>query len=101
MTQVTICYGMTETSPVATQTRSDDSIDHRVSTVGTVLAHLDVKVVDSQTGRTVPRYEVGEICIRGYSVLLGCWEQPQVTAQVIAAARWMHTGDRGVPLHPP
>jgi fatty-acyl-CoA synthase len=93
MTEVTICYGMTETSPVSTQTRADDSIDRRVSTVGRVHPHLEVKVVDPDTGRTVPRGRAGEFCTRGYSVMLGYWEQPDKTAQAIDSARWMHTGD--------
>jgi fatty-acyl-CoA synthase len=93
MTEVTICYGMTETSPVSLQTRTDDEFDRRVSTVGTVHPHLEVKVIDSLTGVTVPRGEPGELCTRGYSVMLGYWEQPEQTAAVIDAARWMHTGD--------
>ena len=93
MTEVTICYGMTETSPVSTQTRADDSLDRRVSTVGRVHPHLEVKIIDSDTGRTVPRGTPGELCTRGYSVMLGYWEQPDQTAEVIDRARWMHTGD--------
>ncbi len=93
MTEVTICYGMTETSPVSLQTRTDDEFDRRVSTVGTVHPHLEVKVIDSLTGVTVPRGEPGELCTRGYSVMLGYWEEPEQTAAVIDAARWMHTGD--------
>ncbi|MPZ80122.1 MAG: AMP-binding protein [Actinophytocola sp.] len=96
MTEVTICYGMTETSPVSTQTRADDSVDRRVSTVGRVHPHLEVKVVDPETGQTVPRGEPGELCTRGYSVMLGYWEQPDKTAEAIDAARWMHTGDLAV-----
>jgi fatty-acyl-CoA synthase len=96
MTEVTICYGMTETSPVSTQTRADDSLDRRVSTVGRVGPHLETKIVDPETGRTVPRGEPGELCTRGYSVMLGYWEQPDKTAEVIDRARWMHTGDLGV-----
>ncbi|WP_410669745.1 AMP-binding protein [Amycolatopsis sp. cmx-4-68] len=96
MTEVSICYGMTETSPVSTQTRSDDSIERRVSTVGRVGPHLEVKVVDPETGLTVPRGEAGELCTRGYSVMLGYWEQPDKTAEAIDAARWMHTGDLAV-----
>ncbi|HVW40139.1 MAG TPA: AMP-binding protein [Amycolatopsis sp.] len=93
MAEVSICYGMTETSPVSTQTRSDDSIERRVSTVGRVGPHLEVKVVDPETGLTVPRGEPGELCTRGYSVMLGYWEQPDKTAGAIDKARWMHTGD--------
>src|SRR5262245_62966764 len=96
MAEVTICYGMTETSPVSTQTRADDSIDRRVSTVGRVHPHLEVKIVDPETGLTVPRGTPGEFCTRGYSVMLGYWEQPEKTAEAIDAARWMHTGDLAV-----
>jgi fatty-acyl-CoA synthase len=96
MDEVSICYGMTETSPVSTQTRADDSIDRRVSTVGRVGPHLEVKIVDPETGRTVPRGQPGELCTRGYSVMLGYWEEPDKTAEAIDAARWMHTGDLGV-----
>ena len=93
MSEVSICYGMTETSPVSTQTRVDDSLERRVATVGRVGPHLEVKVVDPVTGETVPRGEVGELCTRGYSVMLGYWEQPDKTAQALDAERWMHTGD--------
>ncbi|GAA4425847.1 AMP-binding protein [Actinokineospora soli] len=96
MTEVTICYGMTETSPVSTQTRADDSIDRRVGTVGRVHPHLEIKIVDPATGQTVPRGEPGEFCTRGYSVMLGYWDQPDKTAEAIDAARWMHTGDLAV-----
>jgi fatty-acyl-CoA synthase len=96
MDEVSICYGMTETSPVSTQTRADDSIDRRVSTVGRVGPHLEVKIVDPETGRTIPRGQPGELCTRGYSVMLGYWEEPDKTAEAIDAARWMHTGDLGV-----
>jgi len=96
MTEVTIAYGMTETSPVSTQTRADDSVERRVSTVGRVMPHLEVKVVDPETGRTLPRGTPGEFCTRGYSVMLGYWEQPDKTAEAIDSARWMHTGDLAV-----
>ena len=96
MSEVSICYGMTETSPVSTQTRVDDSIERRVATVGRVGPHIEVKVVDSATGLTVPRGTPGELCTRGYSVMLGYWRQPDKTAEVIDAARWMHTGDIAV-----
>jgi fatty-acyl-CoA synthase len=96
MTEVTICYGMTETSPVSTQTRADDTLDRRVSTVGRVHPHVEVKVVDPMTGRTSPRGEPGELCTRGYSVMLGYWNEPEKTAEAIDAARWMHTGDVAV-----
>ncbi|WP_269856452.1 AMP-binding protein [Streptomyces sp. RPT161] len=96
MAQVAICYGMTETSPVSTQTRADDDLERRTGTVGRVLPHLEVKVIDPVTGRTVPRGEAGELCTRGYSVMLGYWQEPQRTAEVIDSARWMHTGDLAV-----
>ncbi|HEX3590552.1 MAG TPA: AMP-binding protein [Pseudonocardiaceae bacterium] len=96
MTEVSICYGMTETSPVSTQTRKDDSLDRRVSTVGRVGPHLEVKIVDPETGYTAGRGEPGELCTRGYSVMLGYWAQPDKTAEAIDAARWMHTGDLAV-----
>ncbi|HEV7899303.1 MAG TPA: AMP-binding protein [Planosporangium sp.] len=93
MAEVTIAYGMTETSPVSTQTRPDDDLDRRVSTVGQVGPHLEVKIVDPATGLVVPPGTPGELCTRGYSVMLGYWEMPDRTAEVIDAARWMHTGD--------
>ncbi|MGY1621186.1 AMP-binding protein [Geodermatophilus sp. SYSU D00965] len=96
MTEVTICYGMTETSPVSTQTGADDDLDRRTSTVGRVHPHLEVKVIDPETGLTVPRGTPGEFCTRGYSVMLGYWNEPEKTAEVIDAARWMHTGDLAV-----
>ncbi|MFD3808030.1 AMP-binding protein [Streptomyces sp. NPDC058619] len=96
MAEVAICYGMTETSPVSTQTRADDSVERRVSTVGRVGPHLEVKVVDPASGRTVPRGEPGELCTRGYSVMLGYWAEPERTAEAVDAARWMHTGDLAV-----
>ncbi len=96
MSEVSICYGMTETSPVSTQTRSDDSIDRRVSSVGRVMPHVEIKVVDPDTGRAVPRGTPGELCTRGYSVMLGYWDEPAKTAEAIDAARWMHTGDIAV-----
>ncbi len=96
MTEVSICYGMTETSPVSMQTRVDDSIERRVSTVGRVGPHLEAKIIDPETGLTVPRGTHGELCTRGYSVMLGYWEQPDKTAEVIDEARWMHTGDLAV-----
>jgi fatty-acyl-CoA synthase len=96
MEEVTICYGMTETSPVSTQTGADDDLDRRTSTVGQVHPHLEVKVVDPATGLTVPRGEPGEFCTRGYSVMLGYWNEPEKTAEVIDRARWMHTGDLAV-----
>jgi fatty-acyl-CoA synthase len=96
MTEVGIAYGMTETSPVSTQTRADDDLEQRTATVGRVMPHVEVKVVDPGSGAVVPIGTPGEICTRGYSVMLGYWEEPDRTAEVIDAARWMHTGDLGV-----
>jgi fatty-acyl-CoA synthase len=96
MAEVSICYGMTETSPVSTQTRHDDSIERRVSTVGRAGPHLEIKIIDPATGLTVPPGQPGEFCTRGYSVMLGYWAQPGQTAEVIDQARWMHTGDLAV-----
>lgn len=96
MAEVSICYGMTETSPVSTQTRRDDDLAHRTETVGRVLPHVEVKVVDPATGETVPRGEPGELCTRAYSVMLGYWEEPERTAEAIDAEGWMHTGDLAV-----
>ncbi len=96
MAEVSICYGMTETSPVSTQTRVDDSVERRVATVGRACPHIEIKVVDPQTGLTVPRGTPGELCTRGYSVMLGYWREPDKTAEVVDAARWMHTGDLAV-----
>jgi fatty-acyl-CoA synthase len=93
MAEVAICYGMTETSPVSTMTRSDDNLARRTGTVGRVMPHLESKVVDPATGLIVPLGEPGELCTRGYSVMLGYWDQPSATAEAIDAARWMHTGD--------
>jgi fatty-acyl-CoA synthase len=93
MEEVTICYGMTETSPVSTQTRRDDDLERRVSTVGTVHPHVEVKVVNPESGLTLPRGEPGELCTRGYSVMLGYWEEPEKSADVLDRAGWMHTGD--------
>jgi fatty-acyl-CoA synthase len=93
MQEVTIAYGMTETSPVSTQTAADDSVDKRVGSVGRVHPHVEVKVIDPVTGRTVPTGEPGELLTRGYSVMLGYWTDPERTAESIDRARWMHTGD--------
>jgi fatty-acyl-CoA synthase len=93
MQEVTIAYGMTETSPVSTQTAADDSVDKRVGSVGRVHPHVEVKVIDPVTGRTVPTGEPGELLTRGYSVMLGYWNDPERTAESIDRARWMHTGD--------
>jgi fatty-acyl-CoA synthase len=93
MREVTICYGMTETSPVSTQSATDDPLDKRVSTVGRVHPHVEIKIVDPATGAVVPRGERGELCTRGYCVMLGYWSNPEATREVIDAGRWMHTGD--------
>ncbi|MDA8117357.1 MAG: AMP-binding protein [Actinomycetota bacterium] len=95
MEEVTICYGMTETSPVSMQTRTDDALEKRVATVGRVLPHLEVKIIDP-SGHVVPRGQIGEFLTRGYSVMLGYWNDPAKTAEAIDAARWMHTGDLAV-----
>jgi fatty-acyl-CoA synthase len=92
MPEVTICYGMTETSPVSTQTRRDDPLDRRVSTVGTVMPHLEVQVVDPVSDLPVPLGATGELCTRGYSVMSGYWDEPEKTADVLRNG-WMHTGD--------
>ncbi|MFJ2303938.1 AMP-binding protein [Streptomyces sp. NPDC087787] len=96
MEEVSICYGMTETSPVSLQARMDDDLEHRTGTVGRVLPHLEVKVVDPATGVTRPRGTSGELCTRGYSVMLGYWNEPEKTAEAVDAGRWMHTGDLAV-----
>jgi fatty-acyl-CoA synthase len=93
MDEVTICYGMTETSPVSTQTSQSDTLEQRVSTVGRVHPHVEIKIVDNETGQTVERGQTGELLTRGYSVMLGYWDEPDRTATVIDQARWMHTGD--------
>jgi fatty-acyl-CoA synthase len=93
MTEVAICYGMTETSPVSTMTRPDDNLARRTETVGRVMPLLESKVIDPATGLVLPRGEAGELCTRGYSVMLGYWNQPDATAGAIDTARWMHTGD--------
>jgi len=95
MREVTICYGMTETSPVSTQSATDDPLDKRVTTVGRAHPHVEVKIVDPETGRTVPRGTSGELCTRGYSVMLGYWNDEAATRSAIDAGRWMHTGDLG------
>jgi fatty-acyl-CoA synthase len=96
MEEVTICYGMTETAPVSTQTLTDDPIDKRVGTVGRVHPHVEVKIVDPESMLVMPRGSAGELCTRGYSVMLGYWNDPEKTAESIDAARWMHTGDLAV-----
>ena len=93
MSEVAIAYGMTETSPVSTMTRVDDDLARRTETVGRVIPHIEVKVVDPATRRIVPRGAPGELCTRGPSVMLGYWNDPDKTAEAIDTARWMHTGD--------
>ena len=93
MTQVGICYGMTETSPVSTQTAVDDPLEKRVGSVGRVQQHLEVKIIDPVTGDTVTRGSSGELCTRGYSVMQGYWNDPERTAEAVDADGWMHTGD--------
>lgn len=93
MSEVSIAYGMTETSPVSCQTRDDDDLERRTATIGRVHPHLEIKVVDPVSGLTVERGRPGELCTRGYSVMLGYWEDPAKTAEAIDADGWMHTGD--------
>jgi len=92
MTEITICYGMTETAPVSAQSSTADSVERRVGTVGRVHPHLEIKIVD-ENGKVVPRGNLGELCVRGYSVMLGYWEDTDKTQEVIDVAKWMHTGD--------
>ena len=96
MREVTIAYGMTETSPVSFQSCVDDPIEARVSTVGSVHPHIEVKIIDPPTGLTLPRGQAGELCTRGYAVMLGYWNDSEATAAAIDAARWMHSGDLAV-----
>lgn len=96
MSEVSIAYGMTETSPVSCQTRVDDDLDRRTATIGRAAPHVEIKIVDPATGETVPRGEAGEFCTRGYSVMLGYWEDDAKTAEAIDADGWMHTGDLAV-----
>ena len=95
MPEVTICFGMTETSPVTFQTARDDPPDRRVGTIGQVHPHVEAKVVDGE-GRTVACGTVGEVLIRGYVVMKGYWDDPVATSAAIDAEGWMHTGDLGV-----
>ena len=95
ITEMTICYGMTETSPVSTQNRTDDTFEQKVGTVGRVGPHLEIKVVDPVSGETLPRGQAGEFCTKGYSVMLGYWEQQDKTDEVLVDG-WMHTGDIAV-----
>src|SRR6185312_7049653 len=92
MSEVTICYGMTETSPVSFQTAADDPLEKRVGSVGRIHPHVEVKIVDAE-GRIVPPGTPGELCTRGYSVMQGYWGDAEKTAEAIDAGRWMHTGD--------
>ncbi len=96
MDGVAICYGMTETSPVSNQTRADDDLERRTATVGRALPHVEIKVIDPATGLVQPTGEPGEVCMRGYSVMLGYWDEPEKTAEAIDGAGWMHSGDLGV-----
>lgn len=93
MTEVCVCYGMTETSPVSTQSATDDPLELRVTTVGRVHPHVEIKIIDPQTGAIVPRGVEGEFCTRGYSVMLGYWDNREDTEAIIDAQRWLHTGD--------
>jgi fatty-acyl-CoA synthase len=93
MSEVSIAYGMTETSPVSCQTRADDDLDRRTATIGRAHPHVEVKIVDPMTGETVRRGEAGEFCTRGYSVMKGYWDDPEKTAEAIDEDGWMHTGD--------
>lgn len=96
MAEVAIAYGMTETSPVSTLTRRDDDLEHRTATVGRVLPHVEVRVADPESGRTLPRGTPGELCTRGYSVMLGYWDEPERTAEAVDRDGWMRTGDLAV-----
>ncbi|SMF58641.1 fatty-acyl-CoA synthase [Tistlia consotensis] len=96
MRQITVVYGMTETSPISFQSLSSDDLETRISTVGAIQPHLEAKVVDPVTGRTVERGQRGELCVRGYSVMRGYWQRPEATAEAIDAEGWMHSGDLAV-----
>ena len=96
LSDVTICYGMTETSPVSTQTLPDDSLDHRTATVGRAHPHVEIRVAEPASGETVSRGVPGEFCTRGYSVMQGYWNEPERTAEAIDEDGWMHTGDLAV-----
>jgi fatty-acyl-CoA synthase len=96
MRDVTICYGMTETSPVSTQTLPDDTLDHRTATVGRAHPHVEIRIADPETGATIERGQPGEFCTRGYSVMQGYWNDADKTAEAIDAEGWMHTGDLAV-----
>ncbi|MFT3872847.1 MAG: AMP-binding protein [Nocardioides sp.] len=96
MAEVAIAYGMTETSPVSCQTRTDDDLERRTATIGRAHPHVEIKIVDPLTGETVDRGETGEFCTRGYSVMLGYWDEPAKTAEAVDTDGWMHTGDLAV-----
>ena len=96
LAEINNAYGMTETSPASFMARRDDSLDRRAYTVGTVLPHVEARIVDPATGRTAPRGAVGEVCVRGYLVMRGYWDDPEATAAAVDEGRWMHTGDLGV-----
>jgi fatty-acyl-CoA synthase len=96
ISEIVIAFGMTETSPVSTQTRPDDTLEHRCGTVGQVMPHTEIKIVDPATGRIQPRGETGEFLARGYLVMRGYWNDPERTSQAIDTGRWMHTGDLAV-----
>jgi fatty-acyl-CoA synthase len=93
MAEVSIAYGMTETSPVSCQTRADDDLERRTASIGRVHPHVEIKIIDPVSGETVERGETGEFCTRGYSVMLGYWDDPEKTAEAIDPDGWMHTGD--------
>jgi fatty-acyl-CoA synthase len=93
MSEVAICYGMTETSPVSNMTHVDDTLEKRTETVGQPMPHVEVKITDPETGRLLVRNETGELNTRGYSVMLGYWDDPEKTAEVLDTTRWMRTGD--------
>ena len=93
MKDVQICYGMTETSPVSTQTFAGTPFEKQVGTVGTVQDHLEIKIIDPETGAVQDCNSAGELCTRGYSVMLGYWNNAKATTEAIDHARWMHTGD--------
>ena len=96
MTEICVCYGMTETSPVSTESCTDDPLELRVTTVGTVHPHLEIKIIDPESGAIVPRGTAGELCTRGYSVMLGYWDNPEDTKAIIDETRWLHSGDIAV-----
>ena len=96
MTEICVCYGMTETSPVSTESCTDDPLELRVTTVGTVHPHVEIKILDPESGAIVPRGTAGELCTRGYSVMLGYWDNPEDTKAIIDETRWLHSGDIAV-----